>query len=167
MGSLLSFLRWFPQRTASRYPYIRSAAGLAAVFFVCWFAGAGASAQDGPHVLTESGTNLGVQESAGTLSDLRLSVSTAGDEVTSTHVWAVLGGAELRQRTNNGYWVPWSGQEADLIDNRFAVVDGTIVFKLVDGSIAKDNQGITLLIGYRTGDTLKYGRLGIVPKGGS
>ena len=140
----------------------------AALVFGVGFSGM-ASAQDGPHVLTATGGSLGTLESGGELDDLRLTVSTGGDAVAATHVWAVIGGSELRQRTANGYWIPWGGDTADLIDNGFEAKDGVIEFKLVDGSIAADNQGITFVIGYRTGGALKHGALGVVPKigGGS
>ncbi|NQV78943.1 MAG: hypothetical protein HQ495_00220 [Alphaproteobacteria bacterium] len=125
-----------------------------------------AVAQDVPHVLTGSGAALGTMQSDGTLDDLRLTVTVGGDTVESTHVWAIVGGSELRQRTNNGYWVPWTGEQADLIDNQFAIENGQVVFKLVDGSIAADNQGITFVIGYRSDGVLKYGTLGVLPKSG-
>ena len=123
-------------------------------------------AQDGPHVLTATGGSLGTLESGGALDDLRLTVNSGGDAVVATHVWAVIGGSELRQRTANGYWVPWSGNTADLIDNGFETENGVIEFKLVDGSIAADNQGITFVVGYRAGGVLKHGALGVVPKTG-
>lgn len=123
-----------------------------------------AMGQDGPHVLSESGGSLGTMESGGQLDDLRVKVASGSDDVGATHVWAVIGGAALRQRTVNGYWVPWSGDPADLVDNGFKAQDGVIDFKVVDGSIAADNQGITFVIGYRVGETLKYGALAVVPK---
>jgi hypothetical protein len=116
-----------------------------------------------------TGASLGTLQSDGELDDLRMTVNPGSDAVVSTHVWAVIGGSELRQRTANGYWVPWSGATADLIDNGFETKNGVIEFKLVDGSIAADNQGITFVIGYRAGGALKYGTLGVVPNigGGS
>lgn len=125
-----------------------------------------AVAQEAVHTLTEGGTALGTVQSAGSLDDLRIVVNVGGDAVASTHVWAVIGGGDYRQRTNNGYWVPWSGAVTDLIDNGFAAKDGKIVFKIVDGSISADNQGITFVVGYRSGDVLKFGTLGVVPKSG-
>ena len=128
-----------------------------------------ALAQGGPHTLASTGASLGTLQSDGEVGDLRLTVNPGGDAVVATHVWAVIGGSELRQRTANGYWVPWSGDTADLIDNGFETKNGFIEFKLVDGSIATDNQGITFVIGYRAGGALKYGSLGVVPNigGGS
>ena len=140
----------------------------AAIMFGFFLAGT-ALAQGSPHTLVATGASLGTLQSDGELDDLRMTVNPGGDTVVATHVWAVIGGSELRQRTANGYWVPWSGATADLIDNGFETKNGVIEFKLVDGSIAADNQGITFVIGYRAGGTLKYGTLGVVPNigGGS
>ena len=140
----------------------------AAIMFGFFLAGT-ALAQGSPHTLVATGASLGTLQSDGELDDLRLTVNPGGDAVVATHVWAVIGGSELRQRTANGYWVPWSGATADLIDNGFEIKNGVIEFKLVDGSIAADNQGITFVIGYRAGGALKYGTLGVVPNigGGS
>ena len=138
----------------------------AAVMFGFFLSGT-ALAQGSPHSLAATGASLGTLQSDGELDDLRLTVNPGGDAVVATHVWAVIGGSELRQRTANGYWVPWSGAPADLIDNGFETKNGVIEFKLVDGSIAADNQGITFVIGYRAGGILKYGTLGVVPNIGS
>jgi hypothetical protein len=144
-----------------------SSAAAAIMFGLCLLGPA--LAQGGPHTLALTGASLGTLESDGELDDLRMTVNPGGDTVVATHVWAVIGGSELRQRTANGYWVPWSGATADLIDNGFEIKNGVIEFKLVDGSIVADNQGITFVIGYRAGGTLKYGTLGVVPNigGGS
>ena len=167
MGSLLGFLLQFGGTGTARHPYRRSVAALLACVGLLLGAVSTATAQEKVHTLSVTGASLGIVESDGNLSDLRLTVNAGADQVTSTHVWAILGAAELRQRTNNGYWIPWSGNVEDLIDNRFAVDGDTIEFKIVDGSIAADNQGITIVIGYRSGGALKYGSLGIIPKGGS
>ena len=126
-----------------------------------------AFAEDGPYTLAIMGASLGTLQSDGEVGDLRVTVTAGGDAVVSTHVWAVIGGSELRQRTANGYWIPWSGDTADLIDNGFETRNGVIEFKLVNGSIASDNQGITFVIGYRAEGGLKYGTLGVVPNIGS
>lgn len=124
-----------------------------------------ASAQTQSHVLTESGEKLGILETSGLVEDLRLSVSVGGDSVESTHVWAVVGGAEKRQRNQNGYWVAWDGNKDMLIDNHFSVQDGVITFKLLDQDIGDDNRGITLMVGYKANGTLKYGYFGVLPGG--
>jgi len=146
--------------------YSRQWRGMMGAFLVSMTLIGGAAAQDGPHVLSADGGTLGMIESGGHLNDLRVTVDVGGDAVASTHVWAIIGSAELRQRTANGYWIPWSGDVADLIDNGFETQNGAIEYKLIDGSIAADNQGITIIVGYRADGTLKYGALGIVPKTG-
>ena len=124
-------------------------------------------AAEGPFRLSEAGTELGTRTTTGDLSDLRFSVLVDGDAVSSTHVWAIVGGTQLRQRTNEGYWIPWNGRVDSLIDNRFPVVDGRIDFKVFDGPLGSENQGIAFLIGYRVGTVLKYGILGVSPAGGT
>lgn len=115
------------------------------------------------HQLTERGARLGTIETAGPVQDLRFTVALGGDAPESTHVWASLGGSALRQRTNEGYWVPWNGDPETLIDNRFEAKDGQIVFKVLDEDVSADNHGITIAIGYRAGGVLKYGLYGILP----
>jgi len=165
-SSLLGFPGQFVFAAALHHPYVRRLGGIAAALLI-WTTAHAAAALDGVHVLTDRGAALGTVTSGGTLNDLRITVDTGGDSVDSTHVWAVIGSSELRQRTNNGYWVPWNGDLADLVDNRFAADGDTIVFKVIDGSIAEDNQGITIVVGYKTNGTLKYGALGVLPGGGS
>lgn len=144
---------------------MRTARSLALVGALALWAGAAAAADTGgPHTLSTAGAALGTLTTAGPLADLRLTVALGGDTPTATHVWAVLGGSERRQRTNEGYWVPWNGDLATLIDNRFTASGGQLVFKLLDEDIAADNHGITLAVGYRAGGVLKYGLFGLLPE---
>ena len=115
--------------------------------------------------LTETGAMLGTLFTDGEVDDLRFTVALDGDRPISTHVWAVIGGAHLRQRTNEGYWIPWTGRVEELIDNHFPVEDDRVVFKVVDEDIGADNQGVTISIGYRIEGVLKYGYFGLLPKG--
>lgn len=117
--------------------------------------------------LTEQGVMLGTLTTAGDVGDLRFTVDLAGKIPTSSHVWVIVGGAQLRQRTNDGYWIPWSGRLDELIDNRFPVIDGRIEFKVVDGTVGEDNQGLSFVIAYKVGPTLKYGVYGVTPRAGS
>lgn len=130
-------------------------------------AAAPAQAADGPFQLSVNGTSLGSTVSAGPSGDLRVRVDLAGDVPTATHVWAVIGGAHLRQRTEDGFWIDWSGRPEDLIDNRFPVESGHVTFKLLDEHLGGDNQGISLWVGYRANGELKRGYLGITPGSGS
>lgn len=142
-------------------PFLRR--GFRHVVAALLLAGAAATAHGAEYTLSPEGAVLGTIETTGEIDDLRITVDLAGDVADSTHAWALIGGSELRQRTANGYWVPWSGDTDDLVDNNFATHDGRIVFKLIDGPLGDDNRGISLAVGYRTGGTLKYGVLGLVP----
>jgi len=127
-------------------------------------AAAGAFADDRPHVLSESGTDLGTMTTAGAVADLRFTVDLRGDRPSATHVWATVGSNDRRVRTNEGYWLPWNGNTDTLVDNRFPVIDGKVVFKVMDEDIGADNHGVSISIGYRVGDKLKYGVFAILPK---
>ena len=88
-----------------------------------------------------------------------------GDQPIATHVYASVAAAELRQRTNLGDWVPWGGDRDSLIDNGFAVEDDRIVYKILDQDIGVDNQGVTIVVGYRTASGFKFGVFGVIPDG--
>lgn len=126
-----------------------------------------AAADDAPHRLTLKGIPLGVLFTDGKIADLRFTVDLGGDVPLSTHVWAVVGSSERRQRTNEGYWISWNGDTESLIDNHFPVVDGKVVFKVLKEDIGPDNHGVTVSTGYRTPEGLKYGYYGLVPKAGA
>lgn len=142
---------------------LRQAYRAAAVAVALSAAGA-ANADDTLRVLSESGTNLGVMTTTGNVADLRFTVDLQGDVPSATHVWATVGSSERRMRTNDGYWLPWNGDVATLADNRFPVRDGKIVFKVMDEDIGADNHGVSISIGYRVGDKLKYGVFAILPE---
>lgn len=138
-----------------------------AIVLVLLSGSAAMAAGDGPYQLTTAGVSLGAVTSTGPTGDLRVRVDLAGDSPTATHVWAVIGGAHMRQRTNDGFWIDWSGRVEDLVDNRFPVESGIVTFKLLDEDIGADNQGISIWIGYRANGDLKRGYLGITPGSGS
>lgn len=128
-----------------------------------WMAGA-ANAGDGLYVLSEKGTDLGRLVTAGAVDDLRFTVDLRGDVPSATYVWATVGSNDRRMRTNEGYWLPWNGSLDTLADNRFPVADGKVVFKVMDENIGADNHGVSISIGYRVGDKLKYGVFAILPE---
>ena len=116
------------------------------------------------HVLTEKGARLGVLHTSGKIDDLRFTVNLNGDQPLATYVWATVGSNDRRVRTNEGYWLPWNGDVATLIDNHFPIKDGKVTFKVLDEDIGIDNHGVTISVGYKVGDTLKYGIFGVQPK---
>ena len=128
--------------------------------------GTAAPADETAHVLTEEGTRLGVLATSGKVDDLRFTVNLQEDQPTATYVWVTVGSHERRVRTNEGYWLPWNGDRATLVDNHFPIKDGKVTFKVLDEDIGIDNHGVTIRIGYKVGDTLKFGIFGILPKAG-
>ncbi|MFQ5764539.1 MAG: hypothetical protein ACE5GT_06395 [Rhodospirillales bacterium] len=123
-----------------------------------------ASADETEHILTEQGTRLGILFTDGKVDDLRFTVDLNGDQPDATYIWATVGSNDFRVRTNEGYWLPWTGNLESLVDNRFPITDGKVTFKVLDENIGVDNHGVTIRIGYKVGDTLKYGIFGILPK---
>lgn len=115
--------------------------------------------------LTENGADLGILYTGGLVDDLRFTVALDGDLPESTHVWALIGGSQFRQRTNAGLWIEWNGRNEELLDNSFPVVNDRIVFKVIDEDIGEDNRGISIAIGYRLGGAMKYGLFGLLPEG--
>lgn len=124
-----------------------------------------ANAQNQPVELSARGVSLGILETDGQVQDLRFTVSVGDDVVDSVHVWTLIGGAERRQRTVNGYWVPWDGNPETLSDNHFPVKNGHIEYKILDGNIGDDNHGVTLVIAYKTSGIIKLGYFGLLPQG--
>lgn len=149
-------------KVAQKRPVGRLLAGALAVGIATALGTAPAAAAD-LHRLTADGARLGTLETAGPVSDLRFTVALDGDVPESTHVWASIGGSGLRQRTNEGYWVPWNGDPGTLVDNGFTAKDGAVEFKVLDEDVSEDNHGITIAVGYRAGGVLKYGVFGILP----
>ncbi len=150
-----------PRRLGGRVG--RTCLALAAAVVCMLLAAPGQAAE---YRLTEKGATLGVLFTDGKLDDLRLTVALDGDRVIASHVYAQIAAAELRQRTNDGYWVPWNGDRDSLIDNRFPVDGDRIVFKLLDEDIGVDNQGVSIVIAYQTASAFKFGVFGVIPSGG-
>ena len=141
----------------------RTCLALAAAVVCMLLAAPGQAAE---YRLTEKGAMLGTLLSNGKVDDLRLTVALDGDRVIATYVYAQIAAAELRQRTNDGYWVPWNGGRDSLIDNRFPVDGDRVVFKLLDEDIGVDNQGVSIIIAYQTASAFKFGVFGVIPNWG-
>ena len=133
---------------------------------ICLVAFAGpAMADEILHRLTEDGAPLGILYTDGLVDDRRFTVALDGDVPETTHVWALIGGSQFRQRTNAGLWIDWNGRNEELLDNNFPIVNDRIVFKVIDEDIGEDNRGISIAMGYRLGGVLKYGLFGLLPEG--
>lgn len=146
-------------------PYFKTIGRVLAIGAVGLALSMPAMADETVHRLTEEGVDLGVQFINGEVDDLRFTVALDGDVPDATHVWAIIGGPQYRQRTNDGYWIAWNGRLEELVDNRFPIDNDTVVFKVMDEDIGIDNLGVTIAIGYRAGGVLKYGLFGLLPRG--
>jgi len=93
---------------------------------------------------------------------LNFTVKLNGDTPNATYVFARFSNNQPLQRSNEGYWVPWSGNAADLIDNKFKPVGDTLTFKITDEDLAAAFLPVQFFVGYKVGTTLKYGSLMVV-----
>lgn len=93
---------------------------------------------------------------------LNFTVRLSGDVPSATYVFARFSNNQPMQRTTEGFWLPWSGNAADLIDNKFKVQGDSITFKIVDEDLSAAFLPVEFFVGYRVGTTLKYGSLMVV-----
>jgi len=109
-------------------------------------------------VLTVEGTALEpILIQPGTMADIRRTVALGGDQPSATYVTARSAAGANLVRTRQGYWLPWSGREADLVDAGFAAQSGALEFKLAKESLPASQLPITVSIGYRTATGVKFG----------
>ncbi len=89
--------------------------------------------------------------------DITRTIDLNGDTPTATYVMAHTTGGKSLQRTNLGYWIPWSGNVDELVDSQFEVSGGTLTYKIIDQDISSFMFPITFVVAYRTGSALKFG----------
>lgn len=108
--------------------------------------------------LTEKGARLdpiGVDPASVTV---ERSVALTGDAPVSTHVTALTGAGKRLQRTNEGYWIPWTGRLDELVDNGFASSGDRLRFKVLkDEDMRGELFPVRVMIGYKTADSFKFG----------
>ena len=82
-----------------------------------------------------------------------------GDDVPlETHITAHTPAGNVMQRTNLGYWVPWSGKLVDLINNFSPMRRNKINFKIFkDDNLSQELFPIKIMVAYRTASELKFG----------
>ena len=91
-------------------------------------------------------------------------IELGGDAPTETHVMATMPDGRSLQRTNQGYWLPWDGKPASLIDNGFQPSGGLLAYKVLKEDISKRFLPITVTVAYRAGGRLKFGVFDVVPE---
>lgn len=112
--------------------------------------------------LTTDGAVLRAPLNPAAARPLNLTVQLHGDAPTATHVFARFANNQPRQRTNEGFWIPWSGNPADLIDNRFKPAGDTLTFKITDEDLEGAFLPVTFFVAYRVGGVMKSGSIAVV-----
>lgn len=131
------------------------AALVCATFLPGWGAAAGER-------LTADGAALRAPLTPASAKPLSITVQLQGDVPTATHVFARFANNQPRQRTNEGFWIPWSGNPADLIDNRFKPVGDTLTFKITNEDLEGAFLPVTFFVAYRVGGLMKSGSVTVV-----
>jgi hypothetical protein len=88
----------------------------------------------------------------------------AGEAVTGTYVSLRTNDGRYLQRNNDGYWLPWSGRENTLADNRFQPVGNLLTFKVLKQDISDQSFPLTVSIAYRTAAGVKFGMFEVMPQ---
>ena len=89
---------------------------------------------------------------------LNVQVEIGGDIPLKTHITAHTPAGNMLQRTNLGYWVPWSGKLDDLMDTFSPKSDNAINFKIFkDEDLSEELFPIKIMVAYRTATELKFG----------
>jgi hypothetical protein len=139
--------RLFYQSGAS---FFRTAALAVAIIAI---ATSGARAES----LADTGTVLTDVSVDPATADITRTINLNGDTPVATYVMAHTTGGKSLQRTNLGYWIPWSGNVDDLVDSKFEANAGSLTYKIIDQDISSFMFPITFVVAYSTGSALKFG----------
>ena len=89
---------------------------------------------------------------------LNIQVEIGDDVPLKTHITAHTPAGNMLQRTNLGYWVPWSGKLNDLVDTFSPKTNKAINFKIFkDDDLSEELFPIKIMVAYRTATELKFG----------
>ena len=89
---------------------------------------------------------------------LSIQVDVGDDVPLETHITAHTPAGNVMQRTNLGYWVPWSGKLVDLVNNFSPMRRNKINFKIFkDDNLSQELFPIKIMVAYRTASELKVG----------
>lgn len=89
---------------------------------------------------------------------LNIQVEIGDDVPLKTHITAHTPAGNILQRTNLGYWVPWSGKLNDLVDTFSPETNNAINFKIFkDDDLSEELFPIKIMVAYRTATELKFG----------
>ena len=89
---------------------------------------------------------------------LSIQVDVGDDVPLETHITAHTPAGNVLQRTNLGYWVPWSGKLVDLVNNFSPMRSNEVNFKIFkDDDLSQELFPIKIMVAYRTASELKFG----------
>ena len=89
---------------------------------------------------------------------LSIQIDVGDDVPLETHITAHTPAGNVMQRTNLGYWVPWSGKLVDLVNNFSPIRHNKINFKIFkDDNLSQELFPIKIMVAYRTASELKFG----------
>lgn len=118
----------------------------------------GAPAAVGNQWLSAEGVDLGRVKVESVKNGLSVSVDAVELDVISTYAVARFQSNAPRQRTANGFWVPWNGRIKSLIDLELVPSpDGSLTFPLVDEDLSAQFLPITFTVIVRTAGDLRWG----------
>lgn len=112
--------------------------------------------------LTIAGPAIAGPVMLGPAQKLQVTVPLGGDQPTATYVFARFGNNQPLQRTNEGYWIPWSGDRDTLIDNRLQPQGDSLTFKIADEDLSTAFLPVHFFVAYRVGSNFKYGSFSLV-----
>jgi hypothetical protein len=114
--------------------------------------------------LTYAGTELAPVTVDPAYIDIRVVVDVAGDLPMASYMAARPRGLSALQRTAAGAWVEWDQRPDSLVDNGFAVFDGSLVFAERGADFSEQSFPIALEVAYRTAAGVKFGQLTMISR---
>ena len=114
--------------------------------------------------LTYAGTELTPVTVDPAYIDISVAVDLAGDLPMASYMAARPRGLPGLQRTAAGAWVEWDQRTESLVDNAFAVSDGSLVFAERGADFSEQSFPIALEVAYRTAAGVKFGQLTMVSR---
>ena len=115
--------------------------------------------------LTLAGAYLGeIKVAPATAAVSRLVDLDGGEQPSATYVTMTLREGKRLQRTNEGYWVPWSGSVDSLLDNRFQPAGSQLLFKVLKEDLTGYMFPLTVTIAYRVPGGVKFGFFQVSPQ---
>jgi hypothetical protein len=96
--------------------------------------------------------------------DISVAVDLGGDLPMASYMGARPRGLRALQRTAAGAWVEWDQRTDSLVDNGFAVSDGSVVFAERGADFSEQSFPIALEVAYRTPAGVKFGQLTMISR---